>query len=46
MVPDEVFFGKVREAQLEKYGRMLTPNEVAIELQDGSSFLVKLAKEQ
>ena len=44
MVPDEVFFEKVKEAQIEKYGRILNPEEVAVELQDGSSFLSKLAK--
>lgn len=46
MVPDEVFFKKVAEAQLESYGRTLTAEEVAIELQDGSSILSKLAKEK
>ena len=43
-VPNEVFFEKVKEAQIEKYGRILNPEEVAVELQDGSSFLSKLAK--
>jgi hypothetical protein len=46
MVPDEVFFAKATEMQLEKYGRTLTAEEVAIELEDGSSFMSKLAKEK
>lgn len=46
MVPDEVFFQKATEVQFEKYGRILTAEEVAIELQNGSSFMSKIAKEK
>ncbi len=45
MVPDEIFFEKVRNAQLERYGRLLTGIEIAIELQDDSSIFSKLKKE-
>ena len=45
MVPDEVIFAKVREAQFEEYGRLLTGEEIAIELQDDSSLMSKLKKE-
>ena len=46
MVPDEVFFARVKSVQIEKYGRELTPPEVLMELQDESSVLSKLAKER
>lgn len=46
MVPDEVFFQKATEMQFEKYGRVLTAEEIAIELQDGSSFISKFTKEK
>ncbi len=44
-IPDEVFFEKVRQAQMEKYGRILTPEEVGMELQDESSMMSKLKRE-
>lgn len=46
MVPDEVFFQKATEMQVEKYGRTLTAEETAIELQDGSSLMSKILKEK
>lgn len=44
-MPDEEFHQKVAEAQIEKYGRLLSPIEVATELEDLSSILSKLKKE-
>lgn len=44
-VPDEVFFEKVKQAQLEKYGRFLSVDETAKELDNESSTLSKLARE-
>lgn len=46
MVPDELFWGKVADAQMEKCGALLTPLELAIQLQDESSFMSKLKKEK
>ena len=36
LMPDEVFFAKVAEAQLERYGRYLTPDECAQVAEDAS----------
>jgi hypothetical protein len=44
-VPDEVFWQKVKEAQAEEYGRLLTATEIAEQLKDGDSMLAKLARE-
>lgn len=44
MMPDEVFFEKVREEQLASHGRYLTPNEVAAVLEADASPLAKLIK--
>lgn len=44
--PDEVFWAKVKAAQIEKYGRELTPGEVARELDDETSILTQLSKEK
>lgn len=46
MVPDEVFWAKVKDAQIEKYGRELQDIEIIEELKDGESMLSKLAKER
>ena len=46
MVPDEVFWAKVRDAQMEEYGRILTPEEQGEQLKDGDSLLSKLARER
>jgi hypothetical protein len=45
MEPDAVFHEKVRQAQLEKYGRQLTEVEVLKALEDESGPLAKLARE-
>lgn len=46
MVPDEVFFSRVKEAMLERCGRELKPTEVLVVLDDPNSFLSKLAKDR
>lgn len=46
MVPDEAFWAKVKEAQIEKYGRELEPWEVVEELKDENSMMSKLARER
>lgn len=43
--PDAVFFEKVKQAQLEKYGRFLTTEEIAKEAADESSVISKLIRE-
>jgi hypothetical protein len=43
-VPDEVFWQKVKEAQMEKYGRLLTAEEIVRALEDGESVISKLAR--
>lgn len=45
MVPDEAFFAKVREAQLEKYGRELNEMELIHELEDPETALSKLVRD-
>jgi hypothetical protein len=45
MVPDEVFWQKFREAQLEQFGRELTDDEVRIVLDDVDHPLAGLARE-
>jgi len=45
LIPDEVVWEQIREAQLEDYGRLLTPQEVAESLSDGNSILSKLARD-
>lgn len=45
-VPDEVFWQKVREAQMERYGRELEPQEQIRELDSSDSMLSKLAKDR
>jgi len=46
LVPDEVFWQRVREEQLATYGRELTPEEIVEVLKDENSALVKLSKER
>jgi hypothetical protein len=43
--PDAVFHEKVRQAQLEKYGRQLDEAEIMQALEDESGPLAKLARE-
>jgi hypothetical protein len=44
-VPDEIFWQKVRDAEMEQYGRVLSTPEVIGALNDPESVLSKLAKE-
>ena len=46
MEPDAVFYKKVEEAQLEKYGRLLTTEELLIQLDDVNSFISRLARDR
>lgn len=46
MVPDEVFFQKVKEAQLERFGRELTVPELLKEMEDPNSLLLRVAKDR
>lgn len=46
VMPDEVFWAKVREAQVEKYGRELSVPEQKDLVKDDSSILAKLGKER
>ena len=43
--PDEVFWKRVAEAQLEEFGKFLDPVELAKELDDRTTVLAKLAVE-
>ena len=45
-IPDEVFWQRVKEAQLEKYGRELTPAEITEALKDEHHPLSLLAKDR
>lgn len=46
MVPDEVFWEEVKQAQLERMGREMTALEVMEALKDPNHFLSKLAKDR
>jgi hypothetical protein len=46
LVPDEVFWQKARAEQLEKYGRLLTPNELQTVAESGCSPLAKLLRDK
>lgn len=41
-MPDEVFWARVRDEQLEAHGRILNEHELAREVSDGTSALAKL----
>ncbi len=45
-IPDDVYAEKVRDAQTEKYGRILSYNETVEQHMDGNSMLSKLARER
>lgn len=45
-VPDDVFAERVKQEQLEKFGRILAPAELDEVLNDPHSTLAKLAKER
>ena len=46
MVPDEVYWQRVKDAQLERYGRELDATEVLDQLRDPESMISKLARER
>lgn len=46
MVPDEVFFAKVREAMVERHGRVLNTEETLIEIDNTDSYLLKLVQDR
>lgn len=45
-VPDEVFWARIRDAQIEKYGRILDPNELAEAIKESDNPLAKLARDR
>lgn len=46
LIPDEVFWAKVNEAQLEQDGRILSGDEIVEALKDEHHYLTKLARER
>lgn len=46
MQPDAVFFARVQEAQMEKYGRALTADETVVALDDPNSLESRLAHQR
>ena len=46
IIPDEVFYAKVAEVQLEKYGRYLSSGELLVELDNPDSSISRLARER
>ena len=46
VMPDEVFFERVKQAQLEKYGRVLTADETRASLADPESLESRLARDR
>lgn len=46
LVPDEVFWARVKQEQLEREGRELQPYEVVEALKDGNHYLSKLARDR
>ena len=45
-IPDELFFAKVREAQLEREGRELRTHEIVEALQDSGHYLSQLIRDR
>lgn len=45
VMPDEVFWSKVRDAQIEEHGRVLTEQELLSVVQEGASPLARLLSE-
>jgi hypothetical protein len=45
MMPDEVFFERLKQEQIDKYGRFLTEQEIVAVIEEGTSALAKLIKE-
>ena len=46
LVPDEIFWKKLHEAQREKYGRLLAINELLEQLANPDSMITKLANDR
>ena len=46
MVPDEVFYAKVREAMAERIAKVLNSEETVIEFDNTDSMILKLAAER
>lgn len=46
MAPDEAFWQKIRDAQMEEFGRELTPMEIVEALKDDNHILTKLCKDR
>jgi hypothetical protein len=46
LAPDEVFWRKLHEAQLEAFGRDLTEEEIVEALRDDESIITKLVKDR
>lgn len=46
MEPDHVFWEKIQNEQIEKYGRLLNPTEQTEILKDDTNILTRLAKER
>jgi|SRR5438445_3878637 len=46
MMPDEVFWEKLKQEQLETYGRFLTEQELIALVEEGTSSLAKLIKDK
>jgi hypothetical protein len=46
MMPDEVFWARVAQEQIERYGRILTTKEVLAALSDPESLESKLARDR
>jgi hypothetical protein len=46
MIPDHVFWENVKQEQLARYGRELTPEEMAEVLKDGENPLTKLCRDR
>lgn len=44
--PDVAFWERVKQAQVEEFGRVLTPQETAEALKDENHILAKLAKDR
>lgn len=44
-MPDEVFWQKVQQEQMEKYGRFLDPAELQVEAENSTSAMAKLLRE-
>ena len=46
IAPDEAFWAKVHDAQIEKFGRVLSDQEIIEALKDDQSIIAKLCKDR